>query len=224
MKLQKLRKKYLGKEALTYDSKRIYDKKWAREQEVIYNLLKKIIKNKKSLKLLDIPVGTGRFFEFYKKFNLSVTGADVSYDMLNQAKKKAQKLNFSPKLEIKDVTRINATDNEYDIVICFRLLNWLEKKDLRKAIKELSRVSKKDIIIGIRTENPEIKLRNRIRNLKSTLMKLKKRLSGGAVTKKHKERDFLNILAFNNLKIKERILIEAKKGINSYYVYHLIKL
>ena len=224
MNLKKLKKKYRGKEAIGYDSKRIHEKKWETEQKAIYFLLRKIVGNKKDLKLLDIPVGTGRFFEFYKKFNLFVTGADISYDMLKQAEKKAEKLNFPLKLKVDNVIKINEPSNKYDLVICFRLLNWLEKKDLKIAIKELLRVSKKDVIIGIRTENPKIKLKNRIRNIQSTLMKIKKKLSGGAVTKIHKQRDLMKILSYHNLRIKERILIDSRKGINSYHIYHLIKL
>ncbi len=217
MKQEKLKQKYKGKVAENYESKRIHDPKWERENNIINFILKRISEGKK-LNILDIPVGTGRFFEIYKDLNLNVTGADVSEDMLRQAEKKAKKLTFPVQLKIRDITHINLLENTYDIVLCIRLLNWLDKKSLKSALKELTRVSKKHVIIGIRTYNKKMKIRNHLLSLKREIGSW---LRGS--TKIHKEKDLLKLLYSNNLKIVERKLIDTGRIDDSYYIYYLIK-
>ena len=46
----------------------------------------------KNLKIIDIPVGTGRFFSFYEANNYDVTAVDISNDMLKMAKKMRQRI------------------------------------------------------------------------------------------------------------------------------------
>jgi ubiquinone/menaquinone biosynthesis C-methylase UbiE len=217
MKQKKLKQKYKGEIAENYEFKRIHDPKWKRENNVI-NLILRKISNGKKRNILDIPVGTGRFFEIYKDLNLNVTGADVSGDMLRQAEKKAHQLNLPVQLKIKDVTHINSPDKTYDIALCIRLFNWLDKKNLKNALRELNRVSKKHVIVGIRTYNKRIKIKSRILSLKREVGSWLRKS-----TRIYNEKDFLRLLPSANLKILERVLIDSGKREDSYYIYHLIK-
>lgn len=219
MKLNELKQTYKGGVADTYESNRVIEPKWKKEQEVIHEILKKISNKEKNMSLLDVPVGTGRFFEIYKTLGFKATGADISKDMLKQAKEKSINLNFPVKLRIDDITRLKLEKNSYDVSLCIRLFNWLNKKNLEKALKQLTKVSKKHVIIGVRTYGKNLTLKKKSLNL---FERAKKMYRKGYITV-HNEKHLLKIFSSNNLKIKEKILIDSKENRTFYHIYYLTK-
>jgi SAM-dependent methyltransferase len=115
MKTNKPKKSYIGTRARLYEKKRKNKRTWKKEQIIIFKFLEKISRiHNKNLTVLDIPVGTGRFFKFYKKLDFLVTGIDISEDMLEQAEKKLWnesdihpifKENFAKPEFIKDISQ-----------------------------------------------------------------------------------------------------------------------
>ena len=71
--------KYNEAIASTYDSDREKEQHWVLENEYIENFLSTI----NNSKILDIPVGTGRFLKYYH--SNEIIGIDISLDMLNQS-------------------------------------------------------------------------------------------------------------------------------------------
>ncbi len=132
---------FFGKKATNYEAKRANKPKWRKEAVAVSQLFPPGIKT-----VLDIPVGTGRFFKLYKERGLIITGVDSSNDMLLQAKMKKVKAT----LLLGDIRNLDNIVGKFDVSVCIRLSNWLEPHDVAKALKELARVSH-TIIFGIRT-------------------------------------------------------------------------
>jgi len=146
MDKQKLAIKYSSDMCDSYEEQRIYTPQWLNEQSIVENFLKQF---PAKTTVLDIPVGKGRFLEFYARSGFVVTGIDISDSMLKSAKEK----NDSPEicLQIGDVFCLKYPDNTFDVSVCIRFMNWINEKDFELAFSELARVTKKAIIIYIPT-------------------------------------------------------------------------
>jgi ubiquinone/menaquinone biosynthesis C-methylase UbiE len=99
-------------------------------------------------RLLDLPVGTGRFFPHYKRTE-SVVGVDVSADMLNEAQ---QKLSLLPpgvtgRVERGDVFGLRFEDGAFTHAIVWRLFHLIPEALLPGAIAELCRVTASEVIV-----------------------------------------------------------------------------
>ena len=144
--------KYHGAVAQGYDTKREHDDKWKIEQRIIEDMLD----FPADTVVLDVPCGTGRFFECYAKRRFNVVGVDISDEMLNEAVKKIKKyeLTFrSIRLGVGDVRKLQFDDKTVDVAVMCRLTRWLSPEDCKTAFKELQRVSRKRIIFTARVRN-----------------------------------------------------------------------
>lgn len=127
----------------TYDCSREVERHWLLEDIFIGNYLQ----DRHVDCLLDLPVGTGRFFHHYSGVR-NVTGVDISEEMLLKAK---EKLTFLPQevsihLEQGDVFTLPFSDAVFDAVIVFRLFHLMPATSLGPAIKELCRVCRKEVV------------------------------------------------------------------------------
>jgi len=128
--------RYMGKKASQYEAKRSHTRKWRLEHDAVASLLPD------AESVLDVPVGTGRFFPLYD--GMRVTGVDISPDMLAEARKRGFK-----DLHLGDIRDMRFADGRFDVAVCMRLLNWLTPSDMAQAVKELSRVAS-ILIVGLR--------------------------------------------------------------------------
>lgn len=159
--------KYDQTVAENYEESRNIERHWIRENEFINNYLKG---NHSYASLLDLPVGTGRFLEYYSYFE-TVVGIDISEDMLSEARKKARHFssNGTVRLLKGDVFDIKFPNGFFDISIIFRLFHLLPDDFLGPAIKELCRVTHKELVV-----QTYVPLNNKI----SPSEKLRRRLTG----------------------------------------------
>ena len=148
MELDRLKERYRGERARNYDRDRVESAEWQREQAVVESFLQDSELKPDDI-VLDIPVGTGRFLDFYKTFGCRVVGLDISDEMLEQAVVRAAKLDLAADLRIGDITRIDAGDSSAKVVVCVRILNLLGFSDFRLALAEAARVSSAYVIAGI---------------------------------------------------------------------------
>ncbi len=127
----------------TYDSSREVERHWLLEDIFIG----KYLQDRHIDSLLDLPIGTGRFFHHYNKIR-NVTGVDISKDMLMKAKEKVALLpqEVSVHLEQGDVFSLPFSDAVFDTVIVFRLFHLMPETSLDSAIRELCRVSRKEVV------------------------------------------------------------------------------
>jgi ubiquinone/menaquinone biosynthesis C-methylase UbiE len=145
---------YQGETATRYDRKRSKRKKWKREMAALQTLVTQF---EPGTSILDIPLGTGRFLEFYNESKHTVYGIDISWDMLLQARDRVLNLDSNNNrgevcLVIGEAEHIPMRDSSIDYVVCIRLLNWVTKPIFKDIIKEFHRVARKGIIIGFRCQ------------------------------------------------------------------------
>lgn len=135
-----IRDYYRGENAKKYD-RRSSHPKWKREQETVERWLGLV---GKGADVLDIPVGTGRFLEAYDRLEMNAIGMDVSEDMMAQALVKCRWAD----LRYGDILDIPMEDRGVDCVVAVRIMSWLTRDEMQRAVKECARVAKTWIITG----------------------------------------------------------------------------
>ena len=160
MKREELANTYIGDKAETYDSKRTSSKKWRHEQNVVHRVLRSL---PHGCTLIDVPVGTGRFIELYRELGIVASGVDISNDMIARATEKAETLGFEIDLHQGSIFEIPAANRSFDCALCIRLLNWLNLADVELALRELSRVSNKFIVVGVRMKSDDVSFLSRLK-------------------------------------------------------------
>jgi ubiquinone/menaquinone biosynthesis C-methylase UbiE len=147
MKFDDLATRYTGDLAQAYEAERTGGPEWPKEQAAIERFLGAL---PRGATLLDIPVGTGRFLPFYKKYDLRVTGLDISLDMLASARSKAAALGLDIALAKGDIRRIEAADKSFDAALCMRFVNWIDFAGMEAALTELNRLARSALIVSVR--------------------------------------------------------------------------
>lgn len=141
---------YTGRKALEYDAKREGTGKWLWEQATVEELLPA-----RARSVIDVPVGTGRFFALYASRGMSVTGVDLSNDMLVEARKK------DPSVRLVQGDLLNLKPAEFDVAVCVRLLNWMPPLPMRTAIDRLLALAT-HTIMSVRTRPGESTAKGRL--------------------------------------------------------------
>ena len=175
---------YHGKNASLYEEKRRHKPMWEREQKAVAAFVERGV-------VLDVPCGTGRFFDIYKAKGLGFLGLDISADMLAQARRKDPEA----RLVEGSVFDINATLGEtFGTVVCVRLLHWLNWPEVIDALGILSRVSDTLVVsIGLGDEG----------------------FKGG--TFDHDENKWHALIGDNH----ERVWLETNEGRNTWWLYKI---
>ncbi len=137
--------KYRNEVAEQYEQTRKCQDKWKAEERVLGEMLNKL---PPGLEVIDVPVGTGRFFHMYLMRQYKVDGVDISLDMLNQAKLKGPYEGIE--LKPGNIFKLKVEPNTYDLAISIRIMNLIDPEDTVKALQELQRVTRKNIIFNLR--------------------------------------------------------------------------
>ncbi|MET0285508.1 MAG: class I SAM-dependent methyltransferase [Polyangiales bacterium] len=124
-------------EARSYDDDRRVERHWEREHDYVRVLLG----HTAPARLLDAPVGTGRFFPLYARIR-TVAGIDLSESMLAQSRRRAGTSELSRLLLARgSVTQLPFADGAFELTLCCRLLHLLPPELLAPAFRELARVT-----------------------------------------------------------------------------------
>jgi ubiquinone/menaquinone biosynthesis C-methylase UbiE len=137
-------RKYTDAVASTYERDRQVEAHWWKEDEFV----REYFSERAVPRLLDIPVGTGRFLPHYKRAQ-TIVGVDVSEDMLSEAR---QKLPLLPagavaSVERGDVFALRFADREFTHAVVWRLFHLLPSALIEGAIAELCRVTEGEIVL-----------------------------------------------------------------------------
>ena len=159
MEREKLSVKYHGDMAETYDDLREGTKQWLSEQQIVEGFLSTF--GSEGATVLDVPVGTGRFFGAYAASEFVVTGVDISSSMLAKARVKAEEGSLAVELHEGTIESLDYLDGSFDLVICIRLMDWVPPDVLETALGELARVARRAIIVSIPTYTPFLELTSR---------------------------------------------------------------
>ena len=145
------RSRYQGAVAKDYLEGRVHDPRWQREQDVIEAFLQGLPAGST---IVDLPLGTGRFVEFYAAFGHTVYGVDVSRDMVAQARREAATHQGSLVPVLGEAERIPLRDGAVDNVVCVRFLNWVPLPVATRILSEFHRIARKKVLVHIRTKEP----------------------------------------------------------------------
>lgn len=92
--------------------------------------------------VLDVPCGTGRLRPVLERAGLRYVGLDLSASMLGEALRPG-----NPDLVLGAIESLPFRNDSFDLVLCCRLLHHLhEPEDIRRAVRELVRVSERLVI------------------------------------------------------------------------------
>ena len=94
----------------------------------------------KGMRVLDVGCGTGNFSVKLARMGCEVVGLDISQDMLDIARKKAQDKNMDIQFLLGDVYDLKFDDSEFDAVFSMAAFEFI--KEAPKAYKEMMRVLK----------------------------------------------------------------------------------
>lgn len=118
-----------------------------RERKILEKIFESI--EKKSISILDVPCGYGRFSELLLKKSLNLTSADVSFPMVLTTKKYSPPTNSPHHFLVGDIKHLPLKDNSFDCIVTVRLFQHIPKSSSRcEILKELHRVAKKIVILS----------------------------------------------------------------------------
>lgn len=141
-KAQSTAKRYFGDRARDYEANRAGQPKWEGEDRAVKEFLSQF---PAGTSVLDIPCGTGRFFDFYAERRFKAVGMDISDEMIRIARQK----NNVP-CRVGSIFDIELPDNSIDVAIAIRFMNLIEASDMRLALLELQRVASKKVAFTLR--------------------------------------------------------------------------
>ena len=137
---------YSGETGANYDRER-RGAKWNAEVNALEELFRHVPQGARTLYA---PVGTARFFGLFDAHKLQVHGIDMSQDMLTQAQAAAGAVGGALALQQADLRQIPYPDDFFDLVVCIRFLNLVDRESASIVLRELTRVSGDKLLIGIR--------------------------------------------------------------------------
>jgi ubiquinone/menaquinone biosynthesis C-methylase UbiE len=223
METNALRSHYDSDVAGAYDESRRHNPKWVAEQRAVEGILDDF---PSGAMVLDVPVGTGRFLEYYARRGFVVLGIDSSEDMLRQAGKRDDIDHASMTLRVGDIFRLDVQSAHVDVAVCIRFMNLVSTESMRSALMELGRVSRRGVIVGIRHLVPRSELRlwhpSGLRRLLGRIVsRVRHGMQGKVVF--HPRSDVQAAVAAAGLVVSRSVCIEQRGDGTDYYIYLLGK-
>lgn len=127
----------------TYE--RVYKENGEMQKRVTESIIEAavIFRRKKIKRILDLGCGTGRNLVYLKNKGFMVTGCDVSAEALRISKRKVKKGSFAHC----HMSSLPFHDGYFEGIVCNHVLQHGTISEIKKAIKEMYRVLKKDGIL-----------------------------------------------------------------------------
>lgn len=195
-----------------YESKR-QGKRWQSETKAFRLLYRQVDPQR----VLDCPVGTGRWFEEYQEHGASVLGIDLSKDMLAEA---AKKIRPGAKIALKQADVLAAArldlGSGYDLIVCTRFVHWLRLPDVKALIAGFASTGSRFLLLGARVKADAPGPARAAR--RSWSARLRHALTFSHV---HDEKELLEILTEQGWKLIERARIG--RGGSWIYFFYLLR-
>lgn len=94
-------------------------------------------------KVLDVPCGYGRMGSLLKKFCRTLTGCDISQEMLLEVGE-----GVYDHLVRADIKNLPFPDGSFELVVSIRLFHHLDEEEIKRAMDELLRISSCMILLS----------------------------------------------------------------------------
>ena len=134
---------------------------WGREFRILERIMRKQVGEHSTI--LDAPTGTGRFLPLFETLGYTVTGVDISIDML---KVQSSSPNAGVPLAQADCEHLPFQNGAFDYVVSLRFLGHVPPEIRVRVLQEFKRVSSKGIVVGFPVLNPFTKLKFDLGNLR----------------------------------------------------------
>jgi len=118
-----------------------------RETKILEKILVSL--SDRSVSILDVPCGYGRFSELLLRNSLNLTSADISLPMVMAARKYSVASSSNHHFLVGDIRNLPLKDNTFDYVITIRLLQHMLNASIRhQVLRELHRVARKMVVLS----------------------------------------------------------------------------
>jgi SAM-dependent methyltransferase len=209
-----LQRRYTSDAARAYEERRRDTPRWKAENAAFANM----IEAARPRSVLDCPVGTGRWFEWYRSLPGPIIAIDKSPDMLAEAR---LKIDDHPKYRLieGDIFTYDFAQHagEIDLVVCVRFLNWVPWEDAAEIIRRLSTTESPHLIVGATVAGGSGATRMRQR-FEMARRKVKARLSSSVQRHVHSRPDLIKSFNDNGWKIVAQCqTFERTIGVNDFY-------
>lgn len=139
---------YSGDKAREYDMRRATSTRWRREVEAMQAILDQVGPRS----IVDCPFGTGRWIPQFEASGATVTGIDLSQNMLDEAVAKIAVLPADRRgaynLICQSIFDIEPKTPRPDLTVCIRFLNWVTFSDVSRALRQLTALGSPHMVVG----------------------------------------------------------------------------
>ncbi len=195
---------YYGKTARNYEIRRTRQPWWHVENTEMEALLDTL---PRSLRVVDVPFGTGRFVPMYLERGYQIHGLDASQAMISQAGEILGEQFKKCSTKTGTATALPYEDGEFDLLVSTRFLrDIIIFKDAKKALAEFARVTKSYAIIQLG---------------QTTAAKGTTPRAGEAMGSKMSAKQIENLLASVGFSIVEKRLVKADEA-DASEIYHVL--
>jgi ubiquinone/menaquinone biosynthesis C-methylase UbiE len=161
---EKYREEYAGPMTLRSGPARVVAN---RERRIIYAALSDITRQEATTvrRVLDLPCGTGKLASVFAQFNFKIVAADISRQMMEVAAREYNHLPGFVGFEQTDASATKFADEEFDAVICLRLLHRVPDAVRSAILVDLGRISRKHVIVSVGLTNSLQQFRRQVRKI-----------------------------------------------------------
>lgn len=148
----KLIRRYTSRGARGYEERR-KTARWAAENRAFQALYAKVAPSR----VLDLPVGIGRWFDAYRASGASVHGVDISNNMLGEAAGKIRPGDDIrlEQADVLDLRRPSPLERGYDLIVCTRFVYWLRPAELAIMLRKFHDTEAPYLIASAKVSLPE---------------------------------------------------------------------
>jgi len=130
------------------------------------SFLRNLVKNIEVNTALDVACGTGRLTKELLLLKIdSVTGVDISEEMIEKAVNYCNINNAKAEFKVSDATALSFDENSFDLVISFRFFDHLPFEKKKEVLLELTRCSRKYILFTMANKNKITSFARKIRRI-----------------------------------------------------------
>lgn len=119
------------------------EKKWLEPSIQSFYLVERWKSSKKKI-FLDLGCGLGRHTLLFSVNHFKTYGFDLSIDGINKTREMLEQQKLKVDLQVGDMLKLPYHDEMFDCILCYNVISHTDTEGVKKIIKELYRVLKKD--------------------------------------------------------------------------------